>query len=316
MAATREVMRLTKRGRFDILHGHASKAGAYVRLTGCATGVPVIYTPHGFGFAGHVSVARKLFVPPVERWLAHWTDALICVCDAERKEAAERGIGSDGSRRRIYNGCRSCEAVEPFDPPMNVSSVVGAVAALRPEKGLDVLISAAPQILDAVPEAGVMIIGSGSLEQQLRAQADALSLTQHPRFRFLPFEPPSARYMRALDIAVLPSRWDAFPITAIEALACGVPQVASNVGGIPEAVRPETGVLVPPENPDELAGAVIELLGDPTRRRQMAAAARALHSRTFTLERMAQETEAVYREVLANARAKVSANRSAESYVG
>lgn len=316
LAATLQVKRLVERGGFHLVHGHAAKAGVYARIAARAQNVPAVYTPHGFGFAGDVSAARKLLVPVAERALGRWTDALICVCDFERNEAARRKIGSPPARYRVYNGCRACEGIAVFDPGMDVSTLVGAVAVLRPEKGIDVLLAAAPLILEAVPDAGVLIVGSGDLDTQLRNQAEALGLDDHPRFRFLPFEPPSARYVRALDVAVLPSRWDAFPVAAIEALACGTPQVASGVGGIPEAVLDETGIIVPPEQPEALAEAVIELLRDPVRRERMSVAAKAEHAERFTLARMAEETQKVYREALANARPSVSANRSAESYVG
>jgi glycosyltransferase involved in cell wall biosynthesis len=105
----------------------------------------------------------------------------------------------------------------------------------------------------------------------------------------------------ALDVYVLPSGWEAFPIGLLEAQACGVPQVATDVGGNREAVVAETGVLVPPADPDALADALIGLLRDPERRAAMARASRARHAELFTVDRMVARTAAVYDSVLGGA---------------
>jgi glycosyltransferase involved in cell wall biosynthesis len=169
--------------------------------------------------------------------------------------------------------------------------VVGAVTVLRRQKRLDVLLAAAPQILAAVPGATVAVVGNGPEEAALRAAAD-------PRVAFRPFRAPAARYLQALDVYVLPSGWEAFAIGLLEAQACGVPQVATDVGGTREAVVPETGLLVPPGDPAALAEAVVALLQDPQRRAAMGAASRARHAERFTVERMVAATAALYDRLL------------------
>ena len=119
-----------------------------------------------------------------------------------------------------------------------------------------------------------MIAGDGPEGPALRAAAD-------PRVVFEPFRGRAADHLRELAVYVLPSSWEAFPIGVLEALACGVPQVATDVGGTREAVMPETGLLIAPRDPDALADAVIELLRDPQRRARMAAASRARHARAL-----------------------------------
>ncbi len=138
--------------------------------------------------------------------------------------------------------------------------VVGTVSALRRGKGVDVLLDAAPAILAAVPQARLVIAGDGPQEAELKAHPSAGLV------RWEPYRPPASNHLRELDVYVLASSWEAFPIGPLEALACGVPQVVTAVGGTREAVVPETGLLIPPRDPDALAGAVIELLRDPQRR--------------------------------------------------
>jgi glycosyltransferase involved in cell wall biosynthesis len=269
---------------FDLVHAHAAKAGVVGRLAARMRGLPSVYTPHCFPFVGEVSPARKRFGLATERALAGHTAALICVCEDEREVAARFGI-RPARLPVVHNGCPPCDA-----PPAG-GLVVGAVTVLRRQKRLDVLIEAAPRILDAVPGATVKIAGDGPEGPALRAAAD-------PRVVFEPFRGRAADHLRELAVFVLPSSWEAFPIGVLEALACGVPQVATDVGGTREAVRPESGILVPPRDPDALADAVIELLRDPQRRARMSAVSRALHAQRFTVERMVAGTAAVYDQVL------------------
>ena len=150
-----------------------------------------------------------------------------------------------------------------------------------------------------MPDARLALVGDGPLRDELHARAAELGLDDEPRFAFLPFEPPAARHLRAMDVYVLPSAWEAFPIGVLEALACGTPQVATDVGGTGEAVVPETGVLVPPRDAPALAAAVADLLGDSERRARMAQASRERHAERFGVGRMVAETAALYRDVLA-----------------
>jgi glycosyltransferase involved in cell wall biosynthesis len=269
---------------FDLVHAHAAKAGVVGRLAARLRGLPAVYTPHCFPFVGEVSPARKRFGLTIERGLAGHTAALICVCEDEREVAIAHGIRS-ARLDVVHNGCPPCSGSR------DGGLVVGAVTVLRRQKRLDVLLEAAPHILDAVPGATVKIAGDGPEGPALRAMAD-------PRVVFEPFRGRAAEHLRELAVYVLPSSWEAFPIGVLEAMACGVPQVATDVGGTREAVRPESGILIRPRDATALADAVIALLNDPQRRERMSAASRALHAQRFTVERMVARTAAVYDAVL------------------
>jgi glycosyltransferase involved in cell wall biosynthesis len=179
--------------------------------------------------------------------------------------------------------------------------VVAAIAVLRRQKRLDRLIAAAPAILAAEPTAQVAIIGNGPEQADLEREAAARGLDREPRFRMLPFSGSSWRYLKALDVFVLPSQWEAFPIGVLEALACGVPQVATDVGGTAEAVGDrETGLLTGP-SPEALAANVVELLADPTRRAAMAAASRERQADRFTVSRMVSQVAELYDRIAGGA---------------
>src|SRR4029079_6861866 len=106
----------------------------------------------------------------------------------------------------------------------------------------------------------------------------ALQARAGDRVAFLPFHAPAARHLKALDVYVLPSAWDAVPIAVLEAQARGVPPVATDVGGTREAVVPETGILVAPHDPAALADALAELLTAPERLRRLAGGSAGRHA--------------------------------------
>ena len=172
------------------------------------------------------------------------------------------------------------------------------VTALRRQKGVDFFLQAAPRILEAVPEARLAVVGQGPEAEVLHELARRLGLEE--RVGFFGFRPPAARQLRELDLFVRPSQSEAFPISILEALACGVPQVATDVGGTREAVEDGvTGALCPSEDPVALADAVIDLLRSPERRESMSAASRARHAELYTVDRMVAATATLYRRVLA-----------------
>lgn len=302
-AVVAPLARALRAGGFALVHAHAAKAGVVARLAARRTGHPAVYTPHCFPFVGDVSPVRRRFSSAVERALAARTAAIICVCEDERREALAHGIGRT-ELEVVYNGCPADNVTVSSDAALLAlregGSTVGAVSVLRRQKSLEVLIRATLRIVAAVPEARVVIVGEGPERPFLEQCARNIGLDRDDRFAFLPYAGPPTRYLHALDLYVLPSAWEAFPIGVLEAQACGVPQVASDVGGVREAVVPATGTLVRPGDPDRLADAVIELLRDPERRAAMASASRSRHAELFTVDRMVAGTAAVYDKVLSN----------------
>lgn len=298
-----DLVRLLRSHRFDLVHAHSSKAGALARLAGAVTRVPAVYTPHCFGFLGPVGRARRLFSHAVERLLSPMTAVIICVCEYEREMAERAHIGRRDRLRTVRNGSQECaDAVHPDDTlqALRGNGVLAvALAALRPQKRLETLIEATPDVLARLPRARVAIVGSGPTETDLRARADALGLMDDPRFAILPFRPPVSPYLHASDVFVLPSAWEALPIGVLEAMACGIPQVCTDVGGVGEAVDEATGRLVTADDPAALTQAMIEVMSDSGLRASMGASSRARHAERFLLGRVAEETAAVYDEALA-----------------
>ena len=141
------------------------------------------------------------------------------------------------------------------------------------------------------------IVGNGELAEAVRSEIERLDVGD--RVRWFPFEGGVGRYLAALDVFVLPSAWEAFPISLLEAMACAVPVVATDVGGVGEAVEDGvTGRLVAPGDEAALAAALAELLGDGDLRGQMGAGAERAYAERFRVDTMVDSVEALYRELL------------------
>jgi glycosyltransferase involved in cell wall biosynthesis len=201
-------------------------------------------------------------------------------------DAAEiRAEGADRAGRRALLGAGADDVV------------IGTVANLRATKGYPDLLDAARVVLDRVPAARFVAVGRGPLEAELRARHEELGLGD--RFSFLGYRPDAVGVMAAFDVFCLASHHEGLPVALMEALALGLPVVATDVGGVREVVTDgKDAVLVPASRPRLLADALVALATDPDRRAEMRTAARA-RSEMFDAPRAVREIEAVYAEVAA-----------------
>jgi glycosyltransferase involved in cell wall biosynthesis len=171
--------------------------------------------------------------------------------------------------------------------------MVGMVANLVEVKDHVVLLDAAPRILREIPGVCFLLIGDGPLRESLESRARSLRVEDH--VRFLGYRSDVDRILPLLNVAVLCSKVEVHPISLIESMACGVPVVAPDVGGIPEIVRNrETGLLVRQGDPAALADAVLTLLKDPALARRMGESGRRFALRRFSVETMVESFETLF----------------------
>ena len=174
---------------------------------------------------------------------------------------------------------------------------VVVVANLRPEKGHDVLLDAAAKVLRQFPDATFELVGGGPRLDALRARCAALHL-QHA-VTFAGHHEDVAARLAAADIFTLPSRSEAFPNAVLEAMAAGLPIVASAVGGICELLDDDrSGLLVPAGDADALAAGLQALMSDPERAARLGAAARVVAETRYSFDRMVTAFDALYRDEL------------------
>lgn len=177
--------------------------------------------------------------------------------------------------------------------------LVGTVGRLSQKKGQGDLLEAAAVVLRHVPAASFLIVGDGPMRTELESRVAALQIERN--VRFLGSADDAVRILFQMNIFVLPSHVEGMSNALIEAMAAGLPAVATDVGGNADVVADgQTGLLVPPRNPARLAEAILILLKDPERARTMGAAGRARVEAHFTSQTMVTRLETLYRELLAN----------------
>ena len=215
--------------------------------------------------------------------------AVVANSSAAGDQLAREGVPSD-KLRLIANGLDIRRFV-PVTPRPDIRRIV-MVANLRPEKGQDTLLAAAPRILARYPDASFTFVGDGPRREALELLTRALGISE--RVRFIGESRDVAPILAGHDLFVLPSRSEAFPNALIEAMATALPVVATDVGGIPEVVRPGSGLLVRPNDERVLADAVLALMDDPAAAAALGRAARADVERHYTIDRMVERFEQLY----------------------
>jgi glycosyltransferase involved in cell wall biosynthesis len=271
----RALIRHIRNLRCDIVHTNVLRADIIGRMAAHAAGVPVIFsTEHGI----HAWEERgKFWRPFVRRFYLHtvkYTKMIVAVSDFVKDSLIAEGVPQE-KVVRIYNGVDT----EVFIPLVRnekdqyckylterpVKNVIGLVGNLVEMKGLIYFIKAIPPILRQFPETLIIVIGEGALRHELEAEVARENLSDRVRFlgRISPLIP---RLVGAMDILVQPSLIESFGLTVAEAMSCGVPVVASCVGGLSEIIEDGVcGYLVPPRDSDALAAKVIDLLSNPER---------------------------------------------------
>lgn len=298
LAALRRTVRVLRAVAPDVVHAHSSKAGALVRLARLAgLRAPVVYTPHGYAFAGAFdSPLERAFYCAVEALLMPLAARTVCVCEAEASLA--RRIGGGARVRVVHNGVRvAAPAPRETDAPPSLL----AIGRLIPGKGLDTLLAALPSVLAVHPATTVRICGEGPARAELERRAEALGIAR--AVTFVGEQGSLETELARATLLVHPSLAEAFPYAVLDGMAAGLPVVASDVGGIGEAVaHGRTGLLVPAGDAAALARALIALLDDRQRARRMGEEGARIARERFTLERMVAGHLAAYAEVRSDAR--------------
>jgi glycosyltransferase involved in cell wall biosynthesis len=291
----RRLRRLVRGGRFDLVHAHIYASAAASALATLGTGVPLVVTEHTEG----AWQGRSAHL--VSRLIYRRARRVIAVSSPIRGRLIERGVRPE-TISLVPNSVIPAPDTRP-DPSgalpdgWREGPLVGAVARMQPEKGIVNLLKAAARVSSSCPAARFLVVGDGPLREELHSLADRLGLGE--RVRFLGHRADARVLIGLLDVLVVPSLTEGTPLTVLEAMAVGVPIVASAVGGIPDQVRHgKEGLLVPPNDTVALGDALLELLQDPGRARRLGEAGRRRADSEFAHATMVQRIEAVYQAVL------------------
>ena len=299
---------LIRRLRPHIVHTQTSKAGVVGRLAARLASVPiVIHTAHAFPFHSHLPPAVRWCYVAIERWMARFTDLIIVDTESVR---------ADGLREHVVNTPEKLVTVsmgldlQKFSPsksgPGNLraalglnphSLVVGTVARLVPDKGIECFLEMAALILAARNDVQFLVVGEGPIRGTLQQRADELGIAPHTLF--LGHRDDIRDVMEVMDVFVLPTKREGFGVVFAEAMAMEKPTVGSLIGPVAEVVaNGVTGYLVPPGDPRAFADRVLGLLEDEKKRLDFGKAGRRRVEQYFSETRMFDSIEGHYRRLL------------------
>jgi len=310
-----QLLRLMRRRRFDVLHTHTTLASVIGRVAGRLAGIPVIvHTAHGFRFHEHRHPLINAALIRLESIMGrHFTDYLFTVSGEDQQVAMRRRIVAPGCVERINSVGVDARRFGPSVPStvtraeLNLrpdDRVVGFVGRLVREKGVVELITAMRTVVDGVPSARLLVVGDTLASDRdrgasaaVRAEVDRLGLREH--VIFAGFRDDVAAMYRLMHVFVLPSWREGMPVTVIEAMASGLPVVATDIRGCrEEVVNGVTGYLVPRQDAPALGQAILRLVSDSDLARTMGEAGRQRAVAEFDESIVVAQQVAAYRRLI------------------
>jgi len=300
---------IIKDKKIDIVHGQGARAEFYARIAARLAGetnyVSTIAMPvEGYNVPFLIKQIYRFF----DRLSEKYVERFIVVSDVLKDIMIRKhGIAAD-KVIRIYNGIE----IEHYDPErMDASrnnvrhelglnektSIIGAIGRLVWQKGFEYLIRSFPEVLKSCPDAWLLLVGDGPLRANLEVLSEALDMKD--KIIFAGFRSDIKEVLASMDILVIPSLLEGFPMVTLEAMAMAKPIVATDIDGLREQIIDgESGILLPPEDPNALTTSIVKLLNDPQLAVRMGSYARKQVEKEFPLEKMIMETHEVYQSLI------------------
>ena len=299
----RQLRRILRALRPDIVHTHSSKAGILGRLAARREGVPVVvHTVHGWSFHDEMTPLSRAVYVRLERRAAHWTDRIITISTFHRDKGLGARVGKPWQYRTIralndlsrYSVDRQARSVARATLGLPLDSfVVGTVGRLSEQKDPQTWVRSASLIAARASDARFVMVGDGDLRGVTERIAAEVGIADRLLLTGLRDDAP--QILPGFDVLLLTSRWEGLPLVIPQAMASGVPVVASAVDGNREVVRDgENGLLAPPSKPEALADAVLRLRNPDLAAKLVAAGHET--ARDFSLERTVPQLEELYTE--------------------
>jgi Glycosyltransferase len=319
--AYRQLKRIIDDGGYRLIHCHTPTASALTRLAARKArrgGAHVLYTVHGFHFQSGGRKLSWVLYYPLERQLARLTDCMITINEEDFRLAVARRFPA-GRIVRVHGVGVDLERFRPADAEarrrMRAKLGYGAddqllfyAAEFNKNKNQRMLIEALALLKDGFPRARLLLAGEGPLRPACEALAEQLGVRD--RIRFLGFRSDIADWLPALDIAVASSYREGLPVNVLEAMACGLPVVATANRGHRELVREGgSGWLVPPGDAARMAERVGRLLANPRERASFGETGRSIVSAAYGLDAVMAEMRAIYASILGELEIRTWAQR-------
>ena len=284
--------RFLREHKVTIVHTHNPGPHIYGLLAAWLAGVPVrVHTRHGRNFPDD---KKRVWTNRILSW---GTDMIVPVSDDAGLVATNIERINPKKIHRIWNGI-DINLYTPQHDPVAGPLVIGTVARLSPEKDQGTMLAAFRHVLEEIPDARLILVGDGPCAMKLHEEAAKLGMNGHVDFLGQCSNIPEV--LKGMSVFTLSSTTEGLSMTLLEAMAAGLPIVATDVGGNRELLRPpQCGLVVPARDPRALGRAYIELLLNPQRRAQMGAASRARAVQYFNMDHTLAEYTKLYDELMA-----------------
>lgn len=307
MSSIFKLVTFLRHNKFDIIHCHSSKGGAIGRIAALTQPrAKVVYTPHCFAIHDFNSRFKNMIYAALERMLAGITDKVICVSDGERKLGLEKRIFNHNTSVVIPNGI----SIQPVNLEkaghrksfylkqwfnVNDGLLVGFVGRMSEQKNPRHLLEAISRLRD--PKIFTVFIGDGELLNECSVLAGELGISD--RVHFTGHVDNAQDFMPIMDVFISTSLWESMPYSILEAMASAVPVVATNITGTNDIINNgNNGILIEPNDVDELSEQLDELSEDTDFRTYLGAQAKQTIIERYSLDRMVKKTRRLYSEIL------------------
>jgi glycosyltransferase involved in cell wall biosynthesis len=308
LRAVADLRRIIVQGAYDVVHTHSSVAGVVGRLAARAANCPVVvHHIHGWPIHQEMSTQARLFYLLMERFCARYTTRFIAVSRQDIRKGLAYGIGSAEKFTLIYNGID----LQKFRQPVDENAVraelgvephgklVGMIGRLDQQKNPLDFIRTAALVVQDYADVQFLLVGDGPLRPACERLIEELQL--QPKIRLLGYRNDVARILPILTLTALSSLWEGLPIAFLEAMSAGKPIVANQVDGASDVVIDgETGFLVPPHQPAQMAAHILALLQNDPFCHQLGQVAQQ-RSTYFSVQRMVGQVGLLYKELHAAA---------------
>ncbi|MEM7200743.1 MAG: glycosyltransferase family 4 protein [Planctomycetota bacterium] len=296
------LFRLIRRGRYDVVHLHSSKAGFLGRIAAKLNRIKTVYTPNGLYFLNPRRAMARRFFLFLEQFGGVLTDRMIAVSDSERRQIVDHRTVRE-ARVSVIPNALDCD--DGFAPDLSARDrirrelgipddvlVLGTASRYCRQKDPHTLIRAAKIMLQRTDKVRFVWCGEG--EQRTETEQFAREHGVGEAFHFLGFRHDIQAVMNAFDIFVLSSIYEGLPYVLLEAMLLELPVVATDVTGNRDIVKTDTGLLVPPQQPQALAEAMLALAEDPARRDAMGKRGAEVVRECYSMPDMVRATQQVY----------------------
>jgi glycosyltransferase involved in cell wall biosynthesis len=291
-AAIFELAKLLRQLKPDLVATHTSKAGFVGRLSATLCGIPSVHTAHGWAISDRISRFAGPWFALIERCMARFPKSIINVCKAEMELALRHRIAPSSKMEVVHLGLPDHPG--RATPSHEVPTII-MVARFDREKDHKTLLSALSALADLPWK--LHLVGSGPLEDDARRLVANMGISS--RTSFLGYCQDVPALLRSSDIFVLTSLFEGLPISILEAMRAGLPVVASDVGGVSEAVaRDVTGFICAKGSVTEVEHSIRALIQSSQLRLEMGTAGRLRYEKTFLPEEMYSKTLAIYHGAL------------------